>query len=34
LEEYLKLVEQRLAVGDSDEPVRLALEKAKNPEFG
>jgi hypothetical protein len=34
LEEYLKLVDQRLAAGNLDEPVRLSLEKAKNPVFG
>jgi hypothetical protein len=34
LKEYLQLVDQRLATGDLDEPVRLALEKAKSPVFG
>lgn len=34
LNEYLALVDQRLAAGDLHETVRLALEKAKNPIFG
>jgi hypothetical protein len=34
LDEYLRLVDQRLASGKMHESVRLALEKAKNPIFG
>ena len=34
LDEYLALVDQRLAAGDMHESVRVALEKAKNSIFG
>lgn len=34
LDEYLALVDRRLAASDLHESVRLALEKAKDPIFG
>jgi hypothetical protein len=34
LDEYLRLVEERLSAADMDQSVRAALEKAKDPPFG